>query len=130
MIRICSLTAVSLVVLINALAAEELLPESLHSGAVTSCTATRCQTPVKEVHADGCGSETDLELVFTPPPNVTFDSSGGHFGGTEIEGSGSTHYVNALGAGPSWLKCKWYAAPKCFGDNGLAKGFCWIDIKK
>jgi hypothetical protein len=49
--------------------------------------------------------------------------------GVEIEGGGATHYVIALGAGASWLKCKWYAAGKCGGDNGLSKGYCWAAVK-
>jgi hypothetical protein len=38
--------------------------------------------------------------------------------------------VRALGAGPSLLKCNWLAKARSGGDTGLAKGYCWIGIKK
>jgi hypothetical protein len=91
------------------------------------CDAAQCKTPIYEVHADRPYGETNLELVFHPPSGTALDEPTKN--ATEIEGGGATHYVNALGAGPSWLKCKWYARSE-LGDNGLAKGYCYISIKK
>jgi hypothetical protein len=34
---------------------------------------------------------------------ITLDDA--HTTGVEVDGGGDTHYVRALGAGPSWLKC-------------------------
>ena len=69
-----------------------------------------------------------IEYVFRTPPGTTLDDA--HTTGVEVDGSGDTHYVRALGAGPSWLKCNWLAKARLGGDTGLAKGYCWIGIKK
>jgi hypothetical protein len=99
----------------------------LRTGLILNCTSDVCKTDIRELHQDDVGAK-DLELIFHPPAGVALDERGK--GGIEIEGSGATHYVNALGADKSWLVCKWHAAARPRGDNGLAKGYCWINVLK
>jgi hypothetical protein len=62
-------------------------------------------------------------MTFHPPSGVVLVNIKG---GVEIEAGGATHYVNAVSAGSNWLECKWHAAKRLWGDNGLAKGYCWV----
>jgi hypothetical protein len=93
-----------------------------------TCDPIQCRTPVLEVHENTGIDANYVEYVFAPPPEIILDDT--HTTGVEVEGSGATHYVRAPGAGPRWLKCKWLAKARSGGDTGLAKGYCWIAIKK
>jgi hypothetical protein len=93
-----------------------------------TCDLVQCRTPVLEVHENTGMDANSVEYVFPAPPRITLDDA--HTTGVEVDGGGDTHYVRALGAGPSWLKCMWVAKARLGGDAGLAKGYCWIGIKK
>jgi hypothetical protein len=93
-----------------------------------TCDLVQCRTPVLEVHENTGMDANSVEYVFPAPPRITLDDA--HTTGVEVDGGGDTHYVRALGAGPSWLKCMWLAKARLGGDTGLAKGYCWIGIKK
>jgi hypothetical protein len=93
-----------------------------------TCDPDQCRTPVLEVHEDTGVDASYVEYIFAPPPGIALDDA--HATGVEVDGDGATHYVQALAAGPSWLKCKWLAKARSGGDHGLAKGYCWIAIKK
>ncbi|MCA1458076.1 hypothetical protein I6F35_33625 [Bradyrhizobium sp. BRP22] len=88
---------------------------------VAYCDAQLCYTPIHEVHADS--GELTMTLDYYPPAGKSFVDVKA---GVEIEGGGATHYVNAVSAGAGWLRCKWHARKKIGGDNGLAKGYCWV----
>jgi hypothetical protein len=93
-----------------------------------TCDLVQCRTPVLEIHENTGIDSNSIEYVFRAPPGTTLDDA--HTTGVEVDGSGDTHYVRALGAGQSWLKCNWLAKARLGGDTGLAKGYCWIGIKK
>lgn len=88
------------------------------------CSGNRCQTDTLEVNEQTCINPNSVEWVYYAPPHWGLNPA--KKGATEIEGSGATHYVNAGPATPTSLDCKWLAQAKCFGDNGLTKGYCWI----
>jgi hypothetical protein len=92
------------------------------------CDASKCYTPTYEIHADVPGPANKGDLTFTSPRGITFAPS--RKGDVETEGGGAKHWVHALGAGPHWLKCEWYAQKKVGGDNGVAKGYCWVAVAK
>ena len=92
------------------------------------CDPDQCRTPVLEVHERSGVDESSIEYVFAPPPGIMLNDA--HTTGVEVEGEGAAHYVRALAAGPGWLKCKWLAKARAGAANGLAKGYCWIGIKK
>jgi hypothetical protein len=81
-----------------------------------------------EVHENTGIDANHVVYIFTAPPGITFDDA--HTTGVEVDGSGDTHYVRASNAGARWLKCEWLAKARLVGDLGLAKGYCWIAIKK
>ncbi|GLR91324.1 hypothetical protein GCM10007857_80410 [Bradyrhizobium iriomotense] len=121
------LTTLCLMVLSGGVDARTRTPRT---GFTLDCDTTLkvCKTGIIEVHADDFHlPPTTAEWVFKPPVGVTLDD--GKKGGVELEAGGAEHYVTALGAGPSWLKCKWFARKKPGGDNGLAKGYCWASMK-
>jgi hypothetical protein len=93
-----------------------------------TCDPGQCRTPVLEIHEDTGAGASSFEYVFAPPPGITFNPD--HATGVEVDGGGDTHYVLAVAAGPHWVKCKWLAKARPGGDKGLAKGYCWIEIKK
>lgn len=90
---------------------------------MNNCDLFRCYTPVMEVHSNRCGTSNTYMQVYYPPAGVRLVDVKGE---VELEGGGATHYVKAVSGGQSFLKCKWHARKKCRGDNGLAKGYCWI----
>ena len=92
------------------------------------CDPDQCRTPVLEVHEDTGVDASSIEYVFAPPLGITFNEA--HMTGVEVDGGGDTHYVRAVAAGSNWVKCKWLAKARPGGDKGLAKGYCWIEIKK
>src|SRR6516225_2284692 len=92
------------------------------------CDPDQCRTPVLEIHEDTGAEVSSIEYVFAPPPGITFNPD--HKTGVEVDGGGDTHHVLAIAAGPNWVKCKWLAKARPGGDKGLAKGYCWIEIKK
>ena len=93
-----------------------------------TCDPDQCRTPTLEVHERTGVDESSIEYVFAPPSGITLDYA--HTTGVEVDGEGADHYVRALAAGPAWLKCKWLAKARAGSANGLAKGYCWIGIKK
>jgi len=93
-----------------------------------TCDPDQCRTPVLEVQEHTGVDANYVEYVFASPPGVALDEA--RITGVEVDGEGATHYVRALAAGPGSLKCKWLAQARPGGDNGLAKGYCWIAIKK
>jgi hypothetical protein len=93
-----------------------------------TCDLDQCRTPVLEIHEDTGAETSSFEYVFAPPAGITFNPS--HTTGVEVDGGGDTHYVRAVAAGSNWIRCKWLAKAQAGGDKGLAKGYCWIEIKK
>jgi len=93
-----------------------------------TCDRQECRTPVLELHENTGTEANSVAYVFAPPPDITLDD--GHTTGIEVEGSGETHYVRAVAAGPTWLKCHWLAKARSGGEPGLSKGYCWIGRKK
>ena len=92
------------------------------------CDPDQCGTPVVEVHEDTGVDANYVEYIFAPPAGIALDDA--RITGVEVDGDGADHYVRAVAAGPGLLKCKWLAQARRAGDNGLAKGYCWIAIKK
>jgi hypothetical protein len=93
-----------------------------------ACDPDQCRTPVLEIHEHTGIDANYLEYVFAPPPGITLDDA--HTSGVEVDGGGDTHYVRALDAAQNWLRCKWLAKARSRADPGLAKGYCWIAVKK
>jgi hypothetical protein len=93
-----------------------------------TCDREQCRTPVLEVHEKTGTDANSVAYVFAPPPGVTLEDS--HTTGVEVEGSGETHYVRAVAASPTWLKCNWVAQARSGAEPGLTKGYCWIGRKK
>jgi hypothetical protein len=92
------------------------------------CDRDQCRTAVLEVHEPTSAEASSVEYTFAAPPGITLDDP--HTTGVEVDGDGAEHYVRALAAGPSWLKCKWLAKARTAGTDGWAKGYCWVGIKK
>jgi hypothetical protein len=92
------------------------------------CDREQCRTPLLELWETTGADANSIVYVFTPPPGIALED--GHTTGVEVEGSGETHYVRAVAAGPTWLKCHWLAKARSGGEPGLAKGYCWIGRKK
>jgi hypothetical protein len=107
--------------------AERSMPVTVLNFQLT-CDRDQCRTPVLEIHENTGIDASYVEYVFAPPPGITLDDA--HTTGVEVDGGGDTHYVRALDAGQNWLKCKWLAKARSRDDKGLAKGYCWIAIKK
>ena len=93
-----------------------------------TCDPDQCRTPVLEIHEDTGVETSSFEYVFASPPGIAFNPD--RTTGVEVDGAGDTHHVLAVAAGPHWVKCKWVAKARPGGDKGLAKGYCWIEIKK
>ena len=92
------------------------------------CDREQCRTPVLELRETSGVDANSIVYIFTPPPGIALEV--GHTTGVEVEGSGESHYVRAVAAGPTWLKCHWLAKARSGGEPGLAKGYCWIGRKK
>ena len=133
--RIVAYGIVGVALVLGAIADPRLMASALAQGAVEvtvlnlklGCDREQCRSPVLEVHERTGASESSVEYVFAPPPDVTLDEA--HATGVEVDGEGAEHYVRAL-AGPGWLKCKWLAKAKAADADGFAKGYCWIGIKR
>ena len=93
-----------------------------------TCDSNQCRTALLEVHERSGVDANHIVYLFAAPSNVTFDDA--HMTGVEVEGSGELHYVHAPKAGSGWLQCEWLAKARAGGDAGLARGYCWIAIKK
>jgi len=93
-----------------------------------TCDANQCRTALLEIHERTGVDANHIVYLFAAPANVTFDDA--HMTGVEVEGSGELHYVHAPKAGPRWLQCEWLAKARAGGETGLARGYCWIAIKK
>ena len=92
------------------------------------CDRDQCRTAVLEVHEPTGAEASSVEYTFAAPPGITLDDP--NTTGVEVDGDGAEHYVRAMAAGPSWLKCKWLAKAHAAGTDGWAKGYCWVGIKK
>jgi hypothetical protein len=92
------------------------------------CDRDQCRTAVLELHEPTGAEESSVEYTFAAPPGITLDDP--NTTGVEVDGAGAEHYVRAMAAGPSWLKCKWLAKARAAGTDGWAKGYCWVGIKK
>jgi hypothetical protein len=95
---------------------------------VDHCDADKCYSPVSQVRADTPSSAARMERVFGPLHGVTFDAS--KKGGVETEAAGPEHRIRVIEADAGSFKCEWYAKKDKDGSDGLAKGYCWIAIKK
>jgi hypothetical protein len=93
-----------------------------------TCDADQCRTALLEIREKTGMEANHIIYVFAAPPGITFDET--RTTGVEVEGGGDTHYVLASNAGAKWLKCEWLAKARLDGEAGLAKGYCWIAIKK
>ncbi|MBB3313101.1 hypothetical protein FHT78_004889 [Rhizobium sp. BK196] len=81
-----------------------------------------CKTKISEVHQDDPG-DTRVRLVYDAPAGVSFTNPAR---GVEVEAGGAEHHVHVFLTGSQNFECEWFAKKKLFGDNGLAKGYCYV----
>jgi hypothetical protein len=93
-----------------------------------TCDSEQCRTPVLQIHERTGKEASYLEYVFSAPPGITLDYT--RTTGVEVDGEGANHYVRASADGAGSFTCKWLAQGRPGEGNGLARGYCWIAIKR